>query len=164
MKRLLCALLALVLALVCVPAMADDARVTEEPKEFTVWAAYNPTYQTEWESIKAWKYFEEATGVHINWVLFSNDEMSEKLNTLIGSADFEHFPDAFYRCWISDSMLKRFGPDGMFLDLKELTEPVQGAGRNGCVEQCAGPGDRRNVLRAGTEQRAFRPDASQNVL
>ena len=88
MKRLLCALLALalVLALVCVPAMADVARVTEEPKEFTVWAAYNPTYQTEWESIKAWKYFEEANGVHINWVLFSNDEMSEKLNTLIGSA------------------------------------------------------------------------------
>ena len=85
MKRLLCALLALVLALACVPAMADVARVTEEPKEFTVWAAYNPTYQTEWESIKAWKYFEEATGVHINWVLFSNDEMSEKLNTLIGS-------------------------------------------------------------------------------
>ena len=36
MKRLLCALLALVLALVCVPAMADVARVTEEPKEFTV--------------------------------------------------------------------------------------------------------------------------------
>lgn len=122
MKRLLCALLALVLALVCVPAMADVARVTEKPKEFTVWAAYNPTYQTEWESIKAWKYFEEATGVHINWVLFSNDEMSEKLNTLIGSADFEHFPDAFYRCWISDSMLKRFGPDGMFLDLKELVQ------------------------------------------
>jgi len=47
MKRLLCALLALVLALACVPAMADVARVTEEPKEFTVWAAYNPTYQTE---------------------------------------------------------------------------------------------------------------------
>ena len=50
MKRSLCALLALVLALACVPAMADVARVTEEPKEFTVWAAYNPTYQTEWES------------------------------------------------------------------------------------------------------------------
>ena len=163
MKRSLCALLALVLALVCVPAMADVARVTEEPKEFTVWAAYNPTYQTEWESIKAWKYFEEANGVHINWVLFSNDEMSEKLNTLIGSADFEHFPDAFYRCWISDSMLKRFGPDGMFLDLKEL---VQENAPNLCkaLEQCAGPGDRRNVLRAGTEQRAFCPDASQNVL
>ena len=122
MKKFLCALLALVLALACVPAMADVARVTDETKEFTLWAAYNPTYQTEWESMKAWQYFEEATGVHINWVLFSNDEMGEKLNTLIGSADLEHFPDGFYRCWISDSTLKRFGPDGMFVDLKDLVK------------------------------------------
>lgn len=40
MKKFLCALLALVLALACVPAMADVARVTDEPKEFTLWAAY----------------------------------------------------------------------------------------------------------------------------
>ena len=122
MKKFLCALLALVLALACVPTMADVARVTDETKEFTLWAAYNPTYQTEWESMKAWQYFEEATGVHINWVLFSNDEMGEKLNALIGSADLEHFPDGFYRCWISDSTLKRFGPDGMFVDLKDLVK------------------------------------------
>ena len=122
MKRFLCTLLTLLMVLSCVPALAEIARVTDEPKEFTFWAAYNPTYQTEWEQMKVWKYFEEATGVHINWVLFSNDEMEEKLSALIGAADFEHFPDAFYRCWISDSMLQRFGPDGMFVDVKDMVK------------------------------------------
>ena len=40
MKKFLCVLFALVLALACVPAMADVARVTDEPKVFTLWAAY----------------------------------------------------------------------------------------------------------------------------
>ena len=88
MKRFLCTLLTLLMVLSCVPALAEIARVTDEPKEFTFWAAYNPTYQTEWEQMKVWEYFEEATGVHINWVLFSNDEMEEKLSALIGAADF----------------------------------------------------------------------------
>ena len=123
MKRALGILLTLVLLLTSVSALGEIARVTDEKKEFTFWAAYNPNYQTDWEGIKAWSYFEEATGVHINWVLYANSgEMSEKLSVLIASADLAAFPDAFYRCGIGAAQLKKFGPEGLMLDIQDLVK------------------------------------------
>ena len=45
MKKILALLLALALLLPTV-AMAELNRVSEDPVEFTFWAAYNPTFQT----------------------------------------------------------------------------------------------------------------------
>ena len=73
MKKILALLLALALLLPTV-AMAELNRVSEEPVEFTFWAAYNPTFQTDWENMKCWKYLEEATGVHIKWELYTLNE------------------------------------------------------------------------------------------
>ena len=55
MKKILALLLALALLLPTV-AMAELNRVSEDPVEFTFWAAYNPTFQTDWENMKCWKY------------------------------------------------------------------------------------------------------------
>lgn len=124
MKRTVTCLLAVcIMAMTSFTAFAEIPRVTEETKEFTFWAAYNPNYQTDWENIKAWQYFEEATGVHVNWELYANSgEMAEKLNVLIASGDLSSFPDAFYRCGISASQLKRYGPEGLFLDIYDLVQ------------------------------------------
>ena len=59
MKKILALLLALALLLPTV-AMAELNRVSEEPVEFTFWAAYNPTFQTDWENRKCWKYLERS--------------------------------------------------------------------------------------------------------
>lgn len=125
MKRILSAILMLVMAMTCLPASADIARIAPEgeTKEYTFWANYNPTYQTDWEGMKCWQYFEEATGVHINWILYSNrDEMEEKRNLLFAAGDMSAFPDAFFRAGVTDSQLKQYGPDGMFMDVRALVE------------------------------------------
>ena len=122
-KKIFTLLTCLVMLTSSFSALADIARVSEEPLEFTFWAAYNPTYQSDWEKMKCWAYLEEATGVHINWVLYANtDEMKEKLGILLASADTAAFPDAFFRTGISDSQLKKYGPEGLFLDMRPLVD------------------------------------------
>ena len=119
MKKFLALLLTLVL-MVPTFAMAELTRVSDEPVEFTFWAAYNATYQTDWENMKCWQYLEEATGVHINWELYTLDEMKEKIGILLASGDIKSLPDAFFRCNITDSMLNKYGAEGMFMDINEL--------------------------------------------
>ena len=119
MKKILALLLALAL-LLPVAATAELTRVSDEPVEFTFWAAYNPTFQTDWENMKCWKYLEEATGVHINWELYTLTEMKDKLGILLSSGDVSALPDAFFRCNITDTQLKKYGPEGLFLDISEL--------------------------------------------
>lgn len=114
-------LLGLLLAAMLVLSMVSGVAVAEERKEFTFWAAYNPTYQLDWENMKCWKLLEEATGIHINWVLYANSgEMKEKLGVLLGTNDTENFPDAFFRCSISATQVKQYGPEGMFYDISSL--------------------------------------------
>lgn len=57
MKKLLALLLAAALLLPAA-SLAELTRVSEEPVEFTFWAAYNPTFQTDWETMKCWDYLE----------------------------------------------------------------------------------------------------------
>ncbi|MEI3429309.1 MAG: hypothetical protein V8Q82_08875 [Christensenellales bacterium] len=95
-------LLGLLLAAMLVLSLFSGAAVAENRKEFTFWAAYNPTYQLDWEGMKCWKLLEEATGIHINWVLYANSgEMKEKLGVLLGTGTTSSFPDAFFRCSIN---------------------------------------------------------------
>ena len=125
LKKTMAALMALSMLAGAVPAGADIARVAPEgeTKEYNFWANYNPTYQTDWEGMKCWQYFEEATGVHINWTLYSNrDEMNEKRSLLFAAGDMNAFPDAFFRAGVTDAQLKQYGPDGMFMDLSELVK------------------------------------------
>lgn len=119
MKKILALLLALALLLPTV-AMAELNRVSEDPVEFTFWAAYNPTFQTDWENMKCWKYLEEATGVHIKWELYTLNEMKDKLGITLAGGDPSVLPDAFFRCNITDTQLKKYGPEGMFLDISKL--------------------------------------------
>ena len=106
MKKILALLLALALLLPTV-AMAELNRVSEEPVEFTFWAAYNPTFQTDWENMKCWKYLEEATGVHIKWELYTLNEMKDKLGITLAGGDPSVLPDAFFRCNITDTQRYR---------------------------------------------------------
>ena len=111
-------LLGLLLAAMLVLSLFSGAAVAESRKEFTFWAAYNPTYQLDWESMKCWKLLEEATGIHINWVLYANSgEMKEKLGVLLGTGTTSSFPDAFFRCSINANQLKKYGPEGLFMDI-----------------------------------------------
>lgn len=124
-------LLGLLLAAMLVLSMVSGVAVADERKEFTFWAAYNPTYQLDWENMKCWKLLEEATGVHINWVLYANSgEMKEKLGVLLGTNDTENFPDAFFRCSISATQVKQYGPEGMFYDISGL---IQEYAPNACA-------------------------------
>lgn len=119
MKKLLSLVLTVILALSLLSGLA----LADERKEFTFWAAYNPTYQLDWENMKCWKLLEEATGIHINWVLYANSgEMKEKLGILLGTGDTKNFPDAFFRCSISDTQLKKYGPEGLFMDVYDLVK------------------------------------------
>ena len=116
-------LLGLLLAAMLVLSLFSGAAVAESRKEFTFWAAYNPTYQLDWESMKCWKLLEEATGIHINWVLYANSgEMKEKLGVLLGTGTTSSFPDAFFRCSINANQLKKYGPEGLFMDITDLVK------------------------------------------
>ncbi len=97
-------------------------RVSDQTLNFNFWAAYNANYQDDWEGMKCWQYLEEATGVHINWELYTLDEITEKRNILFAAADVSAMPDAFFRAQVSDAQTKRYGPEGLFLDIKDMVK------------------------------------------
>ena len=45
--------------------------------------------------------------------------MKDKLGITLAGGDPSVLPDAFFRCNITDTQLKKYGPEGMFLDIRQ---------------------------------------------
>ena len=48
--------------------------------------------------------------------------MKEKLGVLLGTGTTSSFPDAFFRCSINANQLKKYGPEGLFMDITDLVK------------------------------------------
>ena len=59
----------------------------EKPEQLTVWTAQLATVE-DLETNRFTEYYEELTGIHINWILANHSDMTEKFNISIGSGDY----------------------------------------------------------------------------
>ncbi|MBP1555652.1 MAG: extracellular solute-binding protein, partial [Oscillospiraceae bacterium] len=113
--KLICLLLALALIIGCVsgctkkednPSGSNDQQaagdivpeeltlpLTTEKEELTVWLVYSGSVMSDLNQIEGVKKMEEITGVHINWIPISQNELGDKLGILLSSGNY---PDIVY--------------------------------------------------------------------
>ena len=91
MKKLLTALLAVVLMLSCVGALAEVTYPVAESKEITWWHALRAaSYESSHEENICWTEIEKNVGVDIKWIHPSSGTASAQLNLLLVSGDLPH--------------------------------------------------------------------------
>ena len=128
MKKMLSIAIALVLcmALLASPAMAwtysapgELPIVTDGPAELTVYGAahgnvidYTTNYATLW--------FEEKTGVKVNWQLVSSTDVGEKTSLLLATNNKADMPDVFFNASLSRAVAEAYGSQGILMDLTDL--------------------------------------------
>ena len=69
MKKLFSLLIALVLAALCLSAVAEplgEFPIVTEPAELSLWIEQHPSVE-DYETNEMTKWYEEKTGVHVNW-------------------------------------------------------------------------------------------------
>ena len=119
MKRLLALVLAMVMAMICIPAMAEEtsSRLTEEEVTFTFGIAENPALPIS-ENMPAWDEAARITGVRLKPVIIPSSEYKTKMSALYASDDL---PDLFY---VNTEFvpLQEMVDDGALLDMTELVE------------------------------------------
>lgn len=125
MKKILAILMAV--CLLPVMALADLAPygtfpITDTPEELTIFTTitavqedYNTCYQTTW--------YEEKTGVHINWQAYNNNELNTQFNLSLGSQEYPDIYNVFFNTdAMSTSTWLEMAEDGVIIPLDDLIE------------------------------------------
>ncbi len=123
MKKALLVILSLVLVLGMCPAMAEvtapqwSMPICEEPITITGYCLQSPQGGYGNDMI-AWDYYEEMTGINIDWTDVPTENMEEVLSVMLASGDL---PDIIYACgdYFKSTELVRYGSSGLFADLTD---------------------------------------------
>lgn len=123
MTKLLAALLCILLlpSSVCmaVASVTEPGTfpIVNEPAELNIFVS-NSTLVGDMETNEFTLWYEEKTGVHVNWELYSDaDTAKTKANAIIASGDM---PDVFVQVPFSIPEAVIYGDNGYFIDLKDL--------------------------------------------
>lgn len=122
LRKILAWLMPLCLCLMALSAQAavtaDGAMpIVDEPTELTIWAAI-PGGMDDYTNNPTTQWFEEKTGVHINWIEVANAESATLFNTSIASGDY---PDIYMR-GSSGAELIQYAEDGVIIPLNDLID------------------------------------------
>ena len=123
MLRKIALLLVSLMVFMSATAFADitpngEFPIVDTPTEITVWAPI-PGGQTDYSNNGTTKYFEEKTGVHVNWIEVPNSEQDVLFNTSIGSGDY---PDYYMKNITQSSELLTYYNDGVIIPLNDLID------------------------------------------
>jgi putative aldouronate transport system substrate-binding protein len=73
--------------------------------------------QADWSKMELWKWYEEKTNIHVNWIMVDNASINEKRQLVIASGDI---PDAFFGCYLTPQEEIKYGADGIIIPLEKL--------------------------------------------
>jgi len=121
--------LAILLALCFLPVTALGALapygtypITDTPEELTIFTtitAVQEPYEDNYQS----KFYEEKTGVHVNWLTYNNNEMATQFNLSLGSGEY---PDIYNVFLNTDALTTgswlELGQEGIIIPLEDLIE------------------------------------------
>ena len=116
MKKTLAILVALALVLSATAMASSDTWLTPEPVTLTFMGSKAPI-QGEWADMAFFKYMEERTNVHIEFITVPSDSYSEKKNLAFASGDL---PDVFFGAGLSTADEIAYGEQGLLIPLNDL--------------------------------------------
>lgn len=91
--------------------------IVDEPIELTIWASI-PGGMDDYTNNATTAWYEEQTGVHVNWIEVANAEQSTLFNTSIASGDY---PD-IYSMAVSGADILSYAEDGVAIPLNDLID------------------------------------------
>ena len=95
----------------------NEFPIVKEKTELTIFIS-KPNMIADIETNEFTKWYEEKTGVHINWDIASGDTR-QAINLRIASGDL---PDIFWKCGFSSEEVYSYGQQGLFIDMTDLIE------------------------------------------
>jgi len=95
----------------------NEFPIVKEKTELTVFIS-KPSMIADIETNEFKKWYEEKTGVHINWDIASGDTQ-QAINLRLASGDL---PDIFWKCGFTPEEVYYHGSQGLFIDLTELID------------------------------------------
>lgn len=108
-------------------ASGESAKIVTEPGEFPIVKepitlkvlAIDETYVGPLEEVDFFKWYEEKTGIHIEWQEIPREGYKEKLNLMLSTGNL---PDVILGMKLSTSDVFSYGQDGTFLQLDDYIE------------------------------------------
>lgn len=100
-------------------ATEESTKLTDEAIELSVWTGQLVTVE-DFETNEFTLFYEELTGVHINWITANHSEAATKLNLSLSSGDY---PDIYANYGFSASQIVEYGVEaGVFIPLNDLID------------------------------------------
>lgn len=94
-------------------------RIVDEPVTISLWTAGQTENIDDYENALMVRWYEEKTGVHVDFRVQPADAGQDRLNTTIASKDY---PDIFNTYLSVDTVNQYGGPDGIFMAIDDLIE------------------------------------------
>lgn len=92
--------------------------IVDEPIELSVMVP-SQTNVTDFATNEFTKWYEEQTGIKINWMVVPADSLADKVNISLSSGDL---PDIYLNCNISQTQQQVYGMQGAFVPLNDYIE------------------------------------------
>ena len=129
MKRTFILALVLALCLAVTPAAmayqltaaGEFPLVTDGPAEVTVFRAQHTNVE-DYDTNYATLWYEEKTGVHVNWQLASSADVAEKVSLILATNNKADMPDIFMNAGLNRQVVDAYGAQGTLIDLTDLIE------------------------------------------
>ena len=92
--------------------------IVNEPITLRFAAPLDENYQNGYSDMKMFKEYEEESGIHIEWEEINGEAWADKVQLMITSNT--NLPDAFYGGTIPNSVVLKYGQQGMIVELTDL--------------------------------------------
>lgn len=97
---------------------AGEFPIVEEEVTLNVLVKSNSLVK-DFETNEFTKWYEEKTGVKVNWEVIPEEGVQEKLNLILSSGDY---PDVIMDMPVSTAQMRLYGDKGVFLSLNDLID------------------------------------------
>lgn len=116
----------ILLALFTSSALAEDVtfiekgpdQITDEPITLKVFASVKPNIEDMATNLQT-LWYEEATGVHIEWEVPSSADLSTKLNLSLASGDY---PDMYWGVSLTPTQTQMYAEQGILIPINDYLE------------------------------------------
>lgn len=117
MKKVFSLVLALMFLLSAAALAGEPVKITDEPAELDIWVSVSTSIE-DFETNQTTLWYEEKTGVHVNWTQVSSAETATKFNLSIASNEY---PDIYSYALKPDQVIQ-YANAGIFIPLNDLID------------------------------------------
>ena len=99
--------------------LTGPEKISEDGAQLSIWVRSQTEVLTDYEKDLTTRWYEEKTGVHVNWTVVPNESYADRFSTTVASGQY---PDIFNSYLTSAEMSMYGGEGGIFVALDDLMD------------------------------------------